>query len=145
EEPPRKEKEDILSKEIIPFLIVMVLTMFLSVLLIFKFFLPEGLDKARTGVFLVMAFTQLFNAVNMRSLRKSIFEIGLFSNIYFAIGIIFSFILQIAVMYIPFFQNIFSFYSLSFLEFIAVLIISSFVLWFGELYKEMRKKWIEKK
>ncbi|MDD4897611.1 MAG: HAD-IC family P-type ATPase [Candidatus Pacebacteria bacterium] len=145
EEPPRKEKEDILSKEIIPFLIVMVLTMFLSVLLIFKFFLPEGLDKARTGVFLVMAFTQLFNAVNMRSLRKSIFEIGLFSNIYFAIGIIFSFILQIAVMYIPFFQNIFSFYSLSFLEFIAVLIISSFVLWFGELYKEMRKKWTEKK
>ncbi len=142
--PPRNKNEDILSREIIPFLVLMVLTMFICVLIVFKFFLSDSLDKARTGAFLIMAFTQLFNALNMRSLRRSLFEIGIFTNIYLVIGIIVSIFLQIIMIYLPFFQNIFRFYPLSATEFIVIVLISSSVIWLGELYKIIKRKWKEK-
>ena len=140
EEPPRKAKEDILSREIIPFLCLMVITMMVSVILVFNLFLPDCLEKARTGAFLVMAFTQLFNALNMRSIRNSLFNIGLFTNKYIVIAFVASVILQIAAIYIPFFQNIFHFAPVSFLEIIFIITISSSVLWLGEIFKFIKLK-----
>lgn len=138
-QPPRKKNEDILSKEIIPFLILMVFTMFLSLLFVFNLFLSESLDKARTGAFLVMAFTQLFNALNMRSSRNSLFTIGIFTNYYLIIGIIASIILQVSAIYIPFFQRVFVFYPLKISDLLIVVLVSSSVLLLGELYKGLRK------
>lgn len=139
EEPPRKEKEGILSKEIIPFLLLMVMAMFFLTLLTFNFFLPHSLEKARTGAFSVMAFTQLFSALNMRSLRSSVFEIGLFANFYLILGLIVSFFLQIFIIYTPFFQRVFELYPLALSELLAIIALSSFVFWFGEFYKKIRR------
>lgn len=139
-EPPRNKRENILSKEIVPFLIAMVLIMFVSVLIVFTFLLSDSLEKARTAAFMVMAFTQLFNALNMRSLRSSLFSIGIFSNMYLVLGIIVSVILQIILVYVPFFQNVFSFAHLNALELTATIVMSSSVLWFGELYKAIKRK-----
>ena len=137
-EPPRKAGEDILSKKTMPFLILMVITMAISTLIVFRIFLPDSLDKARTGAFLVMAFTQLFNVLNMRSLRSSLFKIGILTNKYIVIALLVSVILQITAIYIPFFQRIFRFTPLGGLEITGIIILSSFVLWFGEAYKLIR-------
>ncbi len=140
EEPSRKSKkeENILSREIIPFILVMAGIMVIITIVIFDAFLPQGIEKARTGAFTVMAFTQLFNVLNMRSLKRSIFKIGFFSNKYVVASLTASVVLLAMVIYTPFFQDVFRFVTLSVIELVVIIILSSFVLWVGELYKYLR-------
>ena len=140
DEKPRKAKENILSKDILPFLILMSFIMIASTIFIFTSYLPSGLEKARTGAFVVMSFTQLFNVLNMRSLKKSVFKIGLFSNKYVIWALLASIIFLVIAIYVPFFQNLFKFVGLSLSEFLIIMLISSLVLIFGEVYKFVRKK-----
>ena len=139
EEPPKKAEEDILSGDIIPFLILMVGIMVAATLFIFNSYLPQGIDKARTGAFCVMTLTQLFNVLNMRSLKKSIFEVGFFTNKYITASILISVILLFIVIYVPFFQKVFQFATLEPMELLTIVLLSSLVLVFGELYKYMKK------
>jgi len=140
EEPPRKAKENILSKEIIPFILIMAGIMVIFTLIIFNAYLPSGIEKARTGAFTVMAFTQLFNVLNMRSLKRSVFKIGLFSNNFIVASLIASVFLLAMVLYVPFFQGVFQFVHLGLLEILTIIIFSSSVLWLGELYKYLRPR-----
>ncbi|MFQ5970475.1 MAG: cation-translocating P-type ATPase [Nitrososphaerales archaeon] len=139
EQPPRKKEENILSREIVPFLILMTVTMAVEAVIVFNTFLPEGIDKARTGAFALMAFCQLFNVLNMRSLKNSVFKIGLFTNKYILVSLSVSVILLAMVIYTPFFQGIFRFDPLNLIEILAIVLLSSLVLWFGELYKLLKK------
>ena len=140
-EKPRNSKENILSKETIPFLILMVGTMLVITLITFYQFLSQGIDKARTGAFVVMSLTQLFNVFNLRSIKYSVFKIGFFKNRFLIFAILFSFLAMVAVIYIPLLQGIFSFVNLSFMEFVILLLISSLVLVFGEIYKFIKGKY----
>lgn len=135
EERPRKASEEILSGSIIPFMILMCSIMVLTTLTIFSLLLPGGLEKARTGAFVVMSFTQLFNLLNMRSLGKSIFRIGFLSNKYSVIALAVSTAFVLMVIYIPFFQEVFQFTPLGPLELLGAVILSSTVLLAGEIYK----------
>jgi len=139
EEPPLKAREGVLSREMIPFILLMTCVMVIFTLAIFNAYLPQGIEKARTAAFVVMAFTQLFNVLNMRSLRKSIFKIGFFTNKYIVVSLLVSVILLVMVIYIPFFQNIFQFVSLGLVELLTIFLLSSVVFWFGELYKFIKK------
>ncbi|NQU74662.1 MAG: cation transporting ATPase C-terminal domain-containing protein, partial [Candidatus Omnitrophica bacterium] len=100
----------------------------------------SGIEKARTGAFTVMAFTQLFNVLNMRSLKRSIFKIGLFSNKFIVASLIASVFLLAIVLYVPFFQGVFQFVPLGLLEILIIILLSSSVLWSGELYKYLRPR-----
>jgi len=141
EEPPQKASENILSKEIIPFILIMAGIMVIFTLIIFKAYLPSGIEKARTGAFTVMAFTQLFNVLNMRSLKRSVFKIGLFSNKFIVASLVASVFLLAMVLYVPFFQSIFKFAALSLSEILTIVLLSSSVLWLGELYKHLKNKY----
>ncbi|MDD5606389.1 MAG: HAD-IC family P-type ATPase [Candidatus Pacebacteria bacterium] len=138
EEKPRKASENILSRDIIPFLVLMMVLMATTTLYFFNFLKPLSLEAARTGAFLCMAFTQLFNAFNMRSLKESVFQIGFFTNKYIIIGFLVSVFLQLFVIYNDFFQKVFHFQELNILVVIKIILISSLVLWFGELYKLLK-------
>ncbi len=131
---PRKPKEDILSREIVPFLLLMMSIMVILTIAVFSFFLPH-MEKARTGAFVIMSLTQLFNLLNMRSLDKSVFRIGLLSNRYSAGALLLSAGFLFLVVYVPFFQEIFNFVPLSPVELASAIALSSLVLWAGELYK----------
>jgi Ca2+-transporting ATPase len=135
---PRKKTENILSLEVLPFILVVISVMALGTLFVFSIFLPEGVDKARTGAFAMMAFTQLFNIFNVRSLHDSVFAIGLLSNRMILYGLLASLILTLGVLYIPFLQNLFHFVSLHPLELLSIFCIASSVLWLGEVYKYVR-------
>ena len=140
QDPPRNPKEHILTRSIIPILGLMTIVMAAVTLAVFVFFLQEGVDKARTAAFAAMTFLQLFNTYNMRSLKNSAFKIGLFSNKYVNLALIGSLALGIAALYLPFFQNIFQFASLSIPELLAIFALSSLVLISGEIYKRFANK-----
>lgn len=141
--PPKSSKEQIISGKAWPWLAIMGISMAVITLLVFNWFwdgTPDTIDRARTAAFTVMAFTQIFNMFNMRSLSRSVFSIGFFSNHYITLGFVISIILQVAVVYTPFFQNVFSLVPLEAVEFIALMLLSSTVLWIGEGYKALKKK-----
>ncbi len=138
--PPRNKKEDILNKELIFFLVLIAGLMAIGTVPLFIHFLPEGIDKARTIAFASMSMFQWFNVFNMRSLHKSLFKIGIFSNkwIKYSLGISLS--LLLAVIYIPFLNNIFKFVPLSLSEFLIIITITSSVFIAGEIYKKIKYK-----
>ncbi|MBS3066997.1 HAD-IC family P-type ATPase [Candidatus Pacearchaeota archaeon] len=143
-ESPKNKKENFLSKETIIFLLIVAVIMIILTLVMFNIYLKESLEKARTVAFMVMCFTQLFNVFNMRSMNKSLFKIGFLSNKYVLLGLLFSVIMLFLVVYVPFLQNIFQFVSLSLIEVIVIILLSSLVFWAGEIYKfiKNRKKMI---
>jgi P-type Ca2+ transporter type 2C len=140
DEGPKNSKENILTREVLPFLILMSVTMLVLTLITFLHYLGDGLQKARTGAFVVMSLTQLFNSLNMRSLNKSLFKIGFWSNKYFVWFLVASLALIITVLYVPFFQKVFDFASFGILDFVVLLGLSSSVLWAGEGYKKFKNR-----
>lgn len=132
---PVNPAEPILNKSLLPFLIINALVMTALVMFIFNYFLQVSEEKARTGAFLVMSFTQLFNTLNMRSLELSMFKIGIFSNKYINAGLIVAIILQIAIVEIPALKEIFRLQRIEIHELFVIVILCSLVLWIGELYK----------
>ncbi len=150
--PPRKREENILCKDVLPFLILMIVIMASLTIFTFNlFYNNDHLEKARAGAFAVMAFTQLFNIFNMRSLNQSIFKIGFFSNIYIVFGLIVSISFILGALFIePLAERFFidphmaaevhSFEMLNLSEFLIVVLLSSLVLWSGEIYKYFQRK-----
>jgi Ca2+-transporting ATPase len=138
---PRRAAENILSKETLVFVLIMAIAMVIFTISVFRFFLPSGIEKARTGAFTVMAFTQLFNVLNMRSLNKSIFKVGFLTNKFIVASLSVSVVLLAMVLYVPFFQGVFQFSSLSLIELGFIILLSSFVFWLGELYKRIKNKY----
>jgi len=133
--PPRPKKERILNKDLIPFLVLMAVLMALGTIPLFLHYLPEGLDKARTMAFVSMSMFQLFNVFNMRSIKKSLFKIGVFTNKWANLAVIGSFLLLLAVLYFPFLQQIFQFVAITFKEILLIILIASSVFVAGEIYK----------
>jgi Ca2+-transporting ATPase len=98
----------------------------------------EGLARARTACFIVLSCSQLFHSFNCRSMNKSLFTIGVFSNKKLVAAALISFILQMLVVYIPFLQTIFKTEALRLFDWVLVLVISSLPLWAMELVKILR-------
>ncbi|MGM0528858.1 MAG: cation-translocating P-type ATPase [Bacteroidota bacterium] len=137
---PLKKDEPILNKQIIPYLLIIVPVMVSLALLVFNHYQGESVEKARTGVFLVVGMTQVFNAFNMRSLRQSAFSIGFFRNKWIILAFFASLALQFAAIKLPFLKEIFHFRDLAWPDILIITALSSLVFGFGELYKAIRKK-----
>ena len=142
-EPPRKKEENILSKDIFPFLTLMIVIMTILTISVFIYLLggsENNLPLARAGAFAVMAVTQLFNVLNMRSLTQSIFKIGFFSNKLVVGGLMAAALLILIALFVPGVTEKFQFATLSFSELLVIVLLSSSVLWAGELYKYWQRK-----
>ena len=137
---PVKKNERILDWEVAPIIVVVSIVMVTLTLLTFWYYLPQGEIIARTATFIIVSSTQLFNAYNMRSLRLSVFEIGVFGNLWVNIAFTAAIILQIIVVKIPFFQDLLRFKELPLLDIIILILLSATILGAGELYKYLRFK-----
>jgi len=141
--PPRDPKESVVTK---PRAVLMVtqgafiafcsLFAFVFVLFIEK----TGIDRARTAAFIVLSCSQLFHAFNCRSMSESLFKLGLFTNMKLVLAGLISFLLQMAVVYVPFFQTIFKTEALGLVDWLLVIGISSLPLWAMELVKLINKR-----
>lgn len=95
----------------------------------------EAMTYARTMAFVVLAASQLLYSFTMRSTTKSIFQIGLFSNLYLVGAVIIGFVLQFAVITIPFFAAAFKVQNLSLADWGLVIALACIPLAVNELIK----------
>jgi Ca2+-transporting ATPase len=137
---PRKAKESLIGLDLLPFLLIMASTMMMFTVLIFGSEYLFNLDKARTYAFLVMSLTQLYNALNLRSLNQSLFSLSFKLNPYIIFGIFISLFLQYFVLFNPTAREILGFSEINIFEFTIIIILSSFVLIVGEIYKFFKRK-----
>ena len=66
-----------------------------------------GSENWQTIVFTVLTFSQLVHALVIRSESESLFSIGFFSNPQLLLAILLTVVLQLIVVYVPFFNDIF--------------------------------------
>ena len=143
--PPRPPDEPVVTKRRAllmltqgAFIAVCSLTAFMFVLYGEK----EGIERARTAAFIVLSCSQLFHSFNCRNLTRSLFKIGVFTNTKLILATGVSFLLQMAVVYVPFLQKIFKTEPLGTFDWVLVIIISSFPLWAMEIFKSLQKRTI---
>ena len=96
---------------------------------------PQALMHAQTIAFVVLSGTQLIHSLNMRSKDKSIFKIGLFSNMYLIYAMLVGILLQITVIYIPPLAALFNIIPLNLMDWIVVIALSITPLIVNEIIK----------
>ncbi|MCA9924747.1 MAG: cation-translocating P-type ATPase, partial [Anaerolineales bacterium] len=94
----------------------------------------------QTMVFTTLTLAQMGNALAIRSNIDSIFYIGLFSNKLMLAAVLITFVLQLALIYIPFLQNFFSTEALMLQDLLLALIASSVVFVVVEIEKWVRRQ-----
>ncbi|MBW2976905.1 calcium-translocating P-type ATPase, SERCA-type [Candidatus Woesearchaeota archaeon] len=135
ERKPRNPREKIISNSVIARMVIVGATMMIGTLAIFKICNPEtNLMYAQTMAFSTLMFYQMFNVLNCRSEFKSLFKIGIFTNIKLWGAILFSILLQVLVIHTPlstFFKTI----PLTLMDWAYVILVSSSVFIIVEIYK----------
>lgn len=81
----------------------------------------NALPYARTMAFVVLAASQLFYALSMRNHRKSIFKIGLFSNMFLIGSILIGILLQLVVISVPVLAKAFGMQNLGLKDWMIVI------------------------
>jgi Ca2+-transporting ATPase len=89
----------------------------------------------RTMVFTTMVLAQMGNALAIRSSRDSLFRIGVFSNRLMVLAVLAGIVLQLALIYVPAFQRVFSTEALTPQELLICLLVSLVVFVVVEIYK----------
>jgi Ca2+-transporting ATPase len=102
------------------------------------FFLDTGLERARTMVFNIICFTQLAHVLAIRTERDSVFTSGFFQNMYVIGAAALSFVLQCAIVYVPFMNSIFKTVALTSGEFMLTVVLSAPVFMVVEAEKAVR-------
>ena len=89
--------------------------------------------------FIVLACSQLVHAFNCRNLKISLFKLGIAGNPKLIAAVTVSFLVQVAVVYVPFLQTAFKTVPLSLKDWALILAISSVPLWIVEGVKLRRR------
>ncbi|NID13472.1 cation-translocating P-type ATPase [Fibrivirga algicola] len=89
----------------------------------------SGLPHWQTMTFTVLCFAQLGNAVAIRSHRESVFSLNLLANKPMLYAITLTVALQLMVIYVPFFNDLFHTQPLSWSELGITVAVSSLVFW----------------
>jgi Ca2+-transporting ATPase len=97
-------------------------------------------DKWQTMVFTILSVTQMGHAMAIRSDFKSLFKLGVFGNKKLVMAVLLTLGLQMTIIYVPFFQDIFRTESLTLKELLICIGLSSIVFWAVEI-----EKWIKRK
>jgi Ca2+-transporting ATPase len=100
----------------------------------------DGDAHWQTMTFTVLCFTQLGNALAIRSSRESLFTLGLLSNKPILGAVALSVALQLLIIYLPFFNRIFTTSPLTWGELGLTVAISSVVFWAVEGQKLMARR-----
>jgi Ca2+-transporting ATPase len=94
----------------------------------------------QTMVFTTLCLTQLGHVLAIRSEKKSLFTIGLFSNMALFGAVALTFVLQMATVYVPYLNAIFKTEPLTLAELLLVLALSSGVFIAVEIEKLFRRR-----
>ena len=94
-----------------------------------------GDESVRTLAFTTFVFFQVFNLLNVRASRRSVFSLQTFTNASVWVALFAVVLLQVAVVNVGFLQRLFDTRAMSAEAWAASIAIGSAVLWFEELRK----------
>jgi len=97
------------------------------------------LDEWRTIVFTTLTLSQMAHVLAIRSESDSLFTIGVLSNKPLVGAVLSTVILQVALIYVPFLQHVFSTRSLSAVTLVTCFLLASTIFWAVELEKRVRR------
>ncbi|NOX20205.1 MAG: calcium-translocating P-type ATPase, PMCA-type [Nitrospirae bacterium] len=137
---PRPPRESIFAHRLGIDAIWIGLLMALLVLALQHWELSRGNENWQTMVFSTLCFAQLFNVLSIRTEKESAFSRGLFSNKPLVYSVLFSVLMQFAVIYLPVMNNFFRTSPLSLRDLAVVLGLSSLVFFIVEFVKMLRRK-----
>jgi len=120
-----KKKQRLIDKELILKMLYMSIPMGIGSLLIFLWYYQANLAHARTMTLITMAMYQWFNAWNCRSETRSLFELGLCSNRWLILVMVFVLFLQSAIVYVPFMRHIFKTVPLSAHDWLVIICLTA--------------------
>jgi Ca2+-transporting ATPase len=130
-EPPEKNvmeraplKEEIIPRKNLLKIAIAGVVMTVGTLVLYYLELVNGAGtlKATTIAFTVFVMFQIFNVFNCRAEKFSNF-----SNKFLVVAIGLSFLLQLAVIYVPFLQGVFRTTALSIIDWVAIIIVASLI------------------
>jgi Ca2+-transporting ATPase len=137
--PPRHPKESIFAQGLGLHAIWVGLLMAGIVLFVQAWSIVTEHAHWQTMVFTVLCLTQLGHVLAIRSEKESLFKIGLFSNKYLLGAVLLAFLVQLATVYVPFFNPIFKTEPLTLNELTITLALSSIVFFAVEIEKLIRR------
>lgn len=139
--PPRNPHYKILNRSMIERTAIISALMFVFMygLFVWELKLTGNPDASRTVSVNTIVIMEIFYLLNCRSLDKSIFNIGLFSNKWTIGGIVVTVLLQILYTYSPFMNHVFGSVPLSIEAWLRIIIISIISFLIIEIYKKIRK------
>uniref|UniRef100_A0A8D1BAZ5 Calcium-transporting ATPase n=1 Tax=Sus scrofa TaxID=9823 RepID=A0A8D1BAZ5_PIG len=139
--PPRNWKDSILTKNLILKILVSSIIIVCGTLFVFWRELRDNVITPRdtTMTFTCFVFFDMFNALSSRSQTKSVFEIGLCSNKMFCYAVLGSIMGQLLVIYFPPLQKVFQTESLSVLDLLFLLGLTSSVCIVAEIIKKVER------
>jgi Ca2+-transporting ATPase len=114
--PPRPPKEPVINRDMAIGIGVIAVVDMLAVLTVFFFALqryPGSLEAAQTIAFVTLCTSELLRAFTARSEYNSVFAIGPLSNKWMNLAVLASFLLVLAVVYVPFLNPFFDTVALS--------------------------------
>tara|TARA_B100000315_G_scaffold246578_1_gene274031 strand:+ start:885 stop:3611 length:2727 start_codon:yes stop_codon:yes gene_type:complete len=109
------------------------------VALMIAFHWGKSLPHAQGFTFVTLILVQFFNAFNCRSLRHSVFKLGLFTNRWLLVTVAWEVVVLCFVIYVPFLQNVFHTYALSPRDWIVSILLASSVFIMVEIAKMVAK------
>ncbi len=92
-------------------------------------------ESARSETFTLLAVCEWFNVLNCLSDHRSALNFGIFKNPWLLGGLVIGNLLQIAVIFIPAFNDVFHTVPFGFSQVLAIGAVASLVLWAEELRK----------
>ena len=137
--PPHNPQESIFSRGVGRDIVWIGLLLGLVLLVVDYHYWFTGQAAWQTMVFSILAFSRIGLAQSMRSERESIFTLNLLSNKPLLGAVVLTFLLQLAVVYVPFLQDIFNTTGLSLYDLGISLAMSTIVIWAMELDKGLRR------
>lgn len=90
--------------------------------------------KSQTFAFCILAVSQLFHAIGMRDVGKSVFKMNHSENKVMILAFVIGLVLQILVTEVPFLTGFMGTTSLSFMEWIYIILVSTIPMIFHELF-----------
>lgn len=109
ERPPRSPQTPVITRELAVRVGLVSLMLLMGSFGLFEWTLLQGrsLETARTVAVNMFVFGELFYLFNCRSLRYSMFRLGVFSNRWLILGVILMILLQMVFTYSPLMNQLF--------------------------------------
>lgn len=104
----------------------------------------DGGPAWNTMIFIFLTIAQMGHALGLRSHRESLFSMHILGNRFLVGAVVVTVVLQLAAIYLPFFNNLFNTHPLTLGQLALCMVVSTVVFWVVELEKLLMRRGVLK-